>query len=52
MEKNLIVETLRRYRGNRKKAAQDLGINTSTLYRKIKALRIEAPETDGRASRN
>ncbi|VFU12741.1 Transcriptional regulatory protein ZraR [anaerobic digester metagenome] len=52
MEKNLIVETLRRYRGNRKKAAQDLGINTSTLYRKIKALRIEAPETDGRARRN
>ncbi|MGI6388437.1 MAG: sigma-54 interaction domain-containing protein [Desulfomonilia bacterium] len=52
MEKNLITETLRRYRGNRKKAAQDLGINTSTLYRKIKALRIEAPETDGRASRN
>ncbi len=51
MEKNLIVETLRRYHGNRKKAAQDLGINTSTLYRKIKALRIEVPETDGRARR-
>ena len=51
MEKNLIVETLRRYHGNRKKAAQDLGINTSTLYRKIKTLRIEVPETDGRARR-
>jgi len=51
MEKDLIAETLQRYRGNRKKSSQDLGINTSTLYRKIKALRIEVPETDGRTRR-
>lgn len=51
MEKNLIIETLRRYHGNRKKAAQDLGINTSTLYRKIDAFKIEVPETDGRSRR-
>ncbi|HQQ16353.1 MAG TPA: sigma 54-interacting transcriptional regulator [Deltaproteobacteria bacterium] len=49
MEKSLIIETLRRYRGNRKKAARDLGINASTLYRKIEAMNIEVPETDGRS---
>ncbi len=51
MEKSLIIETLRRYRGNRKKAARDLGINASTLYRKIEAMNIEVPETDGRSRR-
>ena len=51
MEKNLIIETLGRYRGNRKKAARDLGINASTLYRKIEAMNIEVPETDGRSRR-
>jgi len=48
MEKHLINEALRRHKGNRKRAAHDLGIDTSTLYRKIKALRIDTPETDGR----
>ncbi len=51
MEKMLIVETLRRRRGNRKQAARDLGINPSTLYRKIKKLDIQSPETDGRGQR-
>ncbi len=51
MEKNLIAETLRRYAGNRKSAARDLGINTSTLYRKIKDLKIEVPASDGRGYR-
>jgi len=51
MEKNLIAETLQRYAGNRKSAARDLGINTSTLYRKIKDLKIEVPEGDGRRRR-
>jgi len=51
MEKSLIAETLRRYAGNRKSAARDLGINTSTLYRKIKDLKIEAPASDGRGHR-
>ncbi|HNS14065.1 MAG TPA: sigma 54-interacting transcriptional regulator [Syntrophorhabdaceae bacterium] len=51
MEKSLIAETLRRYAGNRKSAARVLGINTSTLYRKIKDLEIEVPASDGRGYR-
>ena len=51
MEKNLISEILRRHSGNRKRAALDLGINASTLYRKIKALRIDVPNSDGRGRR-
>ena len=39
MERFLISETLQRRKGNRKDAARDLGINVSTLYRKIKDLR-------------
>ena len=48
MEQVLITENLRRHHGNRMKAARDLGINPSTLYRKIKAYRIEVPDSDGR----
>lgn len=48
MEKHLIIETLRRNKGNRKRTAHDLGINASTLYRKIKDLNIEPPPEDGR----
>ncbi|OGV35978.1 MAG: Fis family transcriptional regulator [Lentisphaerae bacterium GWF2_45_14] len=48
MEKRLIAETLLRFNGNRRKAAKELGIDASTLFRKIKSLGIEAPETDGR----
>ena len=48
MEKYLINEALRRHGGNRKRASHDLGIDTSTLYRKIKALGIETPQSDGR----
>lgn len=51
MERNLIIEALRRFHGNRKLAAQDLGIDTSTLYRKIRSLDIEVPESDGRGRR-
>jgi len=52
IEKLFITETLQRRNGNRKQAAQDLGINVSTLYRKIKTLGIETPDVDGRAQRN
>ncbi len=52
VEKKLIAETLHRYKGNRKRAARDLGINTSTLYRKIRDLGIDAPASDGRGRRN
>lgn len=51
MERFLIREALERRKGNRKEAARDLGINVSTLYRKIRSLRIDIPETDGRGRR-
>ncbi len=51
MEKFLISETLQRRKGNRIHAARDLGINVSTLYRKIKDLKIESPDIDGRGRR-
>ncbi len=49
MEKHMIAEALRLYRGNRGKTAGALGIDVSTLYRKIKKFSIDVPETDGRA---
>jgi len=51
IEKLFITETLQRHKGNRKKAAEDLGINVSTLYRKIRTLGIETPDADGRGRR-
>ena len=51
MEKLLITEILQRHNGNRKRSASDLGIDISTLYRKIKAFGIDAPESDGRTRR-
>jgi len=51
MEKLLISEVLRRTRGNRRLAAKDLGIDVSTLYRKIRAFQIDVPEKDGRSRR-
>jgi DNA-binding NtrC family response regulator len=48
MEKRLILETLWRCSGNRKQAAREMGIDVSSLYRKIKALQLEVPEIDGR----
>ncbi|MDD3268519.1 MAG: sigma 54-interacting transcriptional regulator [Syntrophomonadaceae bacterium] len=48
MEKHLIMEALQRHQGKRKQAAHDLGIDVSTLYRKIKALNINIPEIKGR----
>jgi PAS domain S-box-containing protein len=41
MEKLLIYDALRRHKGNRTKASRQLGINQSTLYRKMKSLQIE-----------
>ncbi len=43
MEKQMIEETLSRV-GNKKLAAQALGIGIATLYRKIKKYAIEVPE--------
>lgn len=48
LERLVITETLQRNHGNRKKTAEDLGIDVSTLFRKIKKLQIPLPERDGR----
>lgn len=48
MEKLFIAEALHKRHGSRTLAAKDLGINVTTLYRKIRSLKIEVPETDGR----
>lgn len=40
----LIVDAVRRHEGNRVAAAKELGINPSTLYRKVKSLNIELPK--------
>ncbi len=41
VEKAAIEAALTEYRGNRRKAAEVLGIGERTLYRKIKAYRLE-----------
>jgi len=46
-----ITDTLRRYHGNRTLAARDLGIDPSTLFRKIKALNIDVPRANGRGEK-
>jgi len=51
-EKSLIQEALAEHRGNRALAAEELGINLSTLYRKIQRLGIDTPERDGRGKRS
>jgi len=44
-----IVDAVRRHKGNRAAAARELGINPSTLFRKVKALGIELPVSTGRS---
>ncbi|MDD4538936.1 MAG: helix-turn-helix domain-containing protein, partial [Lentisphaeria bacterium] len=51
MEKATIENALRRHSGNRSQAAADLGINPSTLYRKIHTYGIIPPPEDGRSNR-
>jgi transcriptional regulator with PAS, ATPase and Fis domain len=41
-----IADAVRRHGGNRTAAARELGIDPSTLFRKVKALRIELPSPD------
>jgi transcriptional regulator with PAS, ATPase and Fis domain len=43
MERQQIVEALKRNDGNRLAAADDLGIHKSTLFRKIKSFQIHVP---------
>ena len=50
-EQTLIREALLRHGGRRALAAAELGINLSTLYRKIQRLGVVGPERDGRGQR-
>jgi transcriptional regulator with PAS, ATPase and Fis domain len=52
MERLLIADALRRHGGNRTAAAKQLGINPSTLFRRVKTLGIDLPETDGRSRKS
>jgi PAS domain S-box-containing protein len=47
-ERILVVEALEKHKGNRTLASEELGINVSTLYRKLKSYGIDVPEGDGR----
>ena len=47
-ETQSILETLKRNQYNRLAAAKELGIHKSTLFRKIKKLKIDLPDHDGR----
>jgi DNA-binding NtrC family response regulator len=47
-QKHLIELALERNQGNRQRTARELGINPSTLYRKLKALGLPMPTQDGR----
>jgi PAS domain S-box-containing protein len=48
-EKEIIERTLRENNFNRKATALQLGMHKSTLFRKIKKLKINLPDTDGRS---
>ncbi len=48
IEAQMIMDALRRNNYNRLATARELGIHKSTLFRKIKALGIKLPRTDGR----
>ncbi len=47
-ERQLIINALERNHYNRTAAARELNIHKTTLYRKINALAIPLPDTDGR----
>jgi len=49
IERAFILETLKKNNWNRTATAAQLGIHTTTLWRKIKNLRIQPPEKDGRS---
>jgi DNA-binding NtrC family response regulator len=47
-QEHLIELALERNQGNRQLTARQLGINPSTLYRRLKALGLPTPPQDGR----
>jgi DNA-binding NtrC family response regulator len=48
MERQMIIEALRRHQGNRTAAARELGIDASTLFRRIRSLGLADSGLDGR----
>ena len=48
MKKSFIYETLMKNNWNRRETAAQLGIHPTTLWRKIKHLKIDIPKQDGR----
>jgi PAS domain S-box-containing protein len=52
LEARYIWDALRRHDWNRLATAKALGLSKSTFFRKVKALRIELPDRDGRNSRS
>jgi transcriptional regulator with PAS, ATPase and Fis domain len=51
LDRQAILDALRRHDGNRLAAARELGVHKSTLFRRIKALGIAKPARDGRSRR-
>jgi len=51
IEKKFIIEALRENSWNRSVTAKRIGIHTTTLWRKIKRLKLEIPDTDGRSKK-
>lgn len=51
IEKKFIIKALRENSWNRSVTAKTLGIHTTTLWRKIKRLKLEIPGTDGRSKK-
>ncbi len=51
IERNFIFEALRKNNWNRSVTAVKLGIHPTTLWRKIKHLKLEIPKTDGRSKK-
>jgi hypothetical protein len=49
VEVRAISAALERNQNNRLAAARDIGLHKSTLFRKIKVLGTDLPETDGRS---
>ncbi|MBN1772361.1 MAG: sigma 54-interacting transcriptional regulator [Deltaproteobacteria bacterium] len=47
-ERRLIEDALRRHEGHRGRAARELGLDPSTLWRKLRRLGLEPPSGDGR----
>jgi transcriptional regulator with PAS, ATPase and Fis domain len=48
MQKRFIYESLKRNNWNRRATAAEMGIHPTTLWRKIKHLKLDIPKQDGR----